>query len=131
MTLPTTIPELHSLILDLISKIKELESENSALREENANLRAQLKLNSCNSSKPPSTDGYKKKPAFPRKSNGKQGGQNGHNGKTLMQVETPDNILPLKVNHCTCGCNLEHVSSKLTEKHQVFDLPEPRLEITE
>ena len=48
-----------------------LKTENADLKEEVAKLKAQINSNSRNSSKPPSSDGYKKKPAFPRKKKGK------------------------------------------------------------
>ena len=59
--------------------------------------------NSNNSSKPPSSDGYKKKPAFPKAKNGKQGGQKGHKGRTLQQVEKPDKIVECNPGKCSCG----------------------------
>jgi transposase len=40
-----------------------LEEENARLAAENAELRRRLGLNSQNSHKPPSSDGYRKKPA--------------------------------------------------------------------
>jgi len=55
-------------------------------------LEAQLKTNSSNSSKPPSSDGLKKKPAFPRKKGGRRGGKPGHKGNTLKMVEEPDTL---------------------------------------
>ena len=51
---------------------KILRQENASLKVENAELKARLNCNSENSSKPPSSDGYKKKPAFPKAKNGKQ-----------------------------------------------------------
>jgi len=66
--------------------------ENNELRLENNELKAHINSNSNNSSKPPSSDGYKKKPVFPKAKNGKQGGQKGHKGRTLQQVEKPDKI---------------------------------------
>ena len=140
-----SIPELYTLIESLQQELQELKAlltdiqrDNAALREENANLRAEntelrsrLNLNSINSSKPPSTDGYKKKPAFPRKKNGKKGGKKGHTGKTLLQVEKPDIIIEHKPDECSCGCQLTATPAYLVEKRQVFDLPEPRLEVTE
>ena len=52
--------KLIELIETLIIEIKILKEENRILKEENQNLKAQLGLNSFNSSKPPSTDGFKK-----------------------------------------------------------------------
>ena len=69
-------------------------------------------LNSKNSSKPPSSDGLKKKTHQTRslrgKSKRKTGGQKGHQGQTLEQVINPDKI----INHsapnlcCECGCDV-------------------------
>lgn len=46
---------------ELIDIIEKLMIEVNLLKEENKKLKAQLGLNSSNSSKPPSTDGFKKK----------------------------------------------------------------------
>ena len=69
-------------VKELTLRIEKLEAENNILREENplfkvetVELKAQINTNSHNSNKPPSSDGYKKKPAFPRKKKVKQGGQ--------------------------------------------------------
>ena len=80
-------------------KIKALEQENKALRERIAELERRLGLNSDNSSKPPSSDGIKKKPQRTKslcsQSKKKRGGQQGHPGQTLKQVLQPDKV----VNH--------------------------------
>jgi transposase len=56
-----------------------------------------LKLDSQNSSKPPSQDPNRKK--TPRNSNPqKPGGQQGHKGKTLQKVDNPDRIVKLSVD---------------------------------
>src|SRR5712664_1196255 len=84
-------------------EIAGLRSENTGLRELIARLQTQvaelerrLGLDSSNSGKPPSSDGLKK-PARVRslrEPSGKiAGGQNGHPGKTLCQVETPDTVV--------------------------------------
>ncbi len=70
-----------------------LQAENSRLQGENAELRRRLGLNSANSHQPPSSDGYRKKsvkPALPKGEKRVRGGQPGHTGKTLRQVEQPD-----------------------------------------
>jgi hypothetical protein len=57
-------------------------------------LENQIKTNSNNSSKPPSSDGLKKKTKSLRKpSDKKTGGQPDHEGHTLEQVENPDEII--------------------------------------
>lgn len=98
-------------------------------------LESQLKKNSRNSSKPPSSDGLKKpKPKNLRKSNGrKSGGQPGHAGHTLKRVDHPDQIIPLMVTSCTCGAqsSLTDLPVLKYEYRQVFELPVPKLEVTE
>ena len=56
-----------------------------------------LGLNSQNSSKPPSTDLNRKKKKK-KNSGNKPGGQPGRIGTTLEPVETPDNVIPLKLD---------------------------------
>jgi hypothetical protein len=55
-------------------------------------LKAQLKRDSTNSGNPPSSDGLKKKPAFPRLKAGGRSGKTGHRGNTLKMVEEPDHV---------------------------------------
>jgi transposase len=97
-------------------------------------LEDQLAKNSRNSSKPPSTDGFKK-PApksLRKKSARPSGGQPGHTGQTLAMVETPDRIEPHRVERCAC-CHrsLAHRPPEAIEKRQVHDLPHIRLIVTE
>ena len=125
---------------DLHALIDELRREIAALKQENAELGRRLGLDSSNSSKPPSSDGLGKKTRAKKnrnqslrgKSGKKSGGQKGHQGNTLRQSETPDKI----EHHTVCVC--QHCQTKLAasnvidvEKRQVFDIPEPKLEITE
>lgn len=118
-------------------KIIALEKENKALRERIAELERRMGLNSENSSKPPSSDGLKKKnhrtKSLRDKSKRKTGGQKGHRGYTLEQVAEPDRLVkysaPDSCWGCGCDVSTERVVSVI--KRQVFDIPEPRIEVTE
>jgi transposase len=129
---------LHQKHTELQSGYAELKSAHSGVMAENIDLKARvtelesrLNSNSSNSSKPPSSDGYKKKPAFPKKKKGKQGGQEGHKGRTLQQVEHPDKIIKHKPGSCDCGHVFNDEELRVSETRQVFDLPQPRLEVYE
>lgn len=133
MEIPNDIQELKNLVMVLLARIAQLEEENEALKVENAELRRRLGLNSHNSHKPPSSDGLSKKSALPKESGKKNGGQVGHIGKTLQSVENPDEII---VHHATsCRRCLRRFSlaevENIVQKRQVFDIPEPRLAVTE
>lgn len=92
-----------------------------------------LAQNSNNSNRPPSSDGYRKPaPKSLRKSCGlPSGGQKGHPGKTLVQIAQPDQIVVHPLAVCSCGADLSKVSALDPEKRQVFDLPDPKLQVTE
>ena len=111
--------ELIGLILQLCARVSELE--------------AQLAKNSRNSSKPPSSDGYgKPQPKSQRKKSGRRsGGQPGHAGSTLKQVERPDQTVVCRVEMCACGCDLTGCQAVEVERRQVFELPVMKLHVTE
>ncbi len=104
--------------------------EIDGLKSRVAELEARLNSNSRNSNMPPSSDGYKRKPAFVRKKKGKQGGQQGHKGRTLQQVEHPDKTVKHKPGPCDCGHVFSDEELSVAETRQVFDLPQPKLEVT-
>ena len=96
-------------------------------------LEARLSKDSSNSSKPPGSDGLKKKTKSLRgKSDKKPGAQQGHVGKGLAQVGNPDLIVTHAPTNCHgCGLNLGQVDGACAEKRQVFDIPKPKIEVTE
>jgi transposase len=96
-------------------------------------LEERVGMNSTNSSKPPSLDGYRKpKPKSSREKTGrKTGGQQGHPGATLAPKEVPDIIVIHEPQKCACGCDLSDVDGTIVQSHQIADLPEIMLEYTE
>ena len=94
--------QLRAQVVELAAKLDELSAANLALSAENAELRAKLKLNSKNSSKPPSSDGYAKPaPKSRRRRSGKKPGkQPGTPGKHLAQIQDPDAIVNHVPDHC-------------------------------
>ena len=89
------VDQLTETVLTLNQTIEELQQTIAKLRE-------QLNQNSHNSSKPPSSDGYKKpKPKSLRESGGrKAGGQDGHKGHHLNIEQSPKEI----ISHMPSGC---------------------------
>jgi transposase len=133
MSLPA---EIVGLIEALRREVADLRRENEALRAEVGELRRQLGKDSSNSSKPPSSDGLKRKPRIAgslREKSGKtSGGQVGHKGDTLKRVETPDRIERHTARVCRCCLGvLTQAMQTGVETRQVFDLPERLIEVTE
>ena len=125
MDLPNDISSCHQLINDMVSVVERL-----TLRVKE--LESQLGQNSRNSNYPSSMDKYKRKAAFPRVKGGKVGGKEGHDGGTLKMVSAPD-IVKRHTPEVCAGCGQIHSAEPLTvrARRQVFDIPPPRIEVTE
>src|SRR5258708_11173857 len=126
MGLPAEVEEL----------IASLKRQVAALKDEVADLGGQLGQDSSNSSKPPSSDGLKKKPRIAGSLRGRSGkasgGQKGHQGGTLRQVADADHVVRHEASACChCGSPLEPKSAIGIEKRQGFDLPERPLVVTQ
>lgn len=87
-------------------------------------LEDQASKDSQNSSKPPSGDGFKKRPQSLRSKSGrKSGGQAGHPGSTLAWVEEPDEIEQQVIEVCQrCGASLVEMPIVEWQCAQVHDL---------
>lgn len=135
MKLPTTISACHALILEQQKLVSSLTARAEELEKRLSELEGKRSKNSKNSDKPPSSDGYGKRPAFPRSKGKKRGGQKGHKGKTLeIQADRSkiDEVIPLLPPTCEdCGTALDPIQAKVAEVRQEFDLPEPKLLIRE
>lgn len=98
-------------------------------------LEARLSQDSHNSHKPPSSDGPAKLPprrSRRKRSGKKSGGQAGHPGTTLAQVEQPDTVVPYRASTCPqCQTSLATASVVGQERRQVVDLPPTRPQVTE
>jgi transposase len=87
---------LIDMILSLTARIEELE--------------ARLKMNSKNSSKPPSSDGYSRPKSRRSPSGKKAGGQQGHEGNGLKLNRVPDRYVAHAPSDCA-GCPLSGACS--------------------
>jgi len=96
-------------------------------------LEKRLNKNSSNSSKPPSSDGFKRtKSLRPKNTGRKPGGQPGHPGQTLEQAGNPDIIIPISLETCPeCSSDLGSEPVLDLEKRQVLDLPPIKIQVTE
>lgn len=128
-------------------RIAELEAETAGLKADNATLRerveqlaarvqeleGRLAKDSHNSSKPPSSDGVRRRPKSLRKPSGKKpGGQLGHRGETLRLVATPDEVIEHRPAVCAhCQMPLDAAPIVGQERRQVHELPRVRLVVRE
>lgn len=132
----TLVKDLNSNFViqmgSLTSEINALKIANLEFSTRIAELEARLNKNSSNSSKPPSTDGYKKKIKNNRVKNGRSsGGQQGHEGHTLLKVENPNYTIDAPIeDYCDCGANLSGIDD-IIRTRQEFELPEIKPIVTE
>jgi transposase len=121
--------------------------EERALRVENATLgeqvqtllarvqelEARLAQDSHNSSRPPSSDGLRRKPKSQREKSGKQrGGQQGHRGHQVSLVAVPDMVEIHRPSQCSaCQHELPRDAPSWVERRQVSEVPALRLHVSE
>ena len=127
------IEGLQRRIETLEARVAELERENAALRAENADLKRRLGLDSSTSSKPPSSDGLRKKPTSLREPSGKTSGDRSATRAIRSSgLPYPDRIVVHEARACRhCGAGLRLSMARETERRQVFDLPKTLIEVTE
>lgn len=125
------IPDIPTLLAIIERQAQEIEY----LKARVAELEKRLAKNSSNSSKPPSSDGLKKEPrtgSLREKGKKASGGQRGHKGETLKQVAHPDKFVLHGLNSCPhCNKSLSDEPVSGIVKRQVYDIPPPKIEVTE
>lgn len=118
---------LEGWMKEVIAFTQSVEARVQALED-------QIRKNSGNSGKPPSSDGFNR-PApksLRKRSRKKSGGQTGHVGYTLKAVEKPEHVEVHCVEQCIhCHNSLKKAQINRYEKRQVFDVPQVRVEVTE
>lgn len=128
MPVNVTLEMVQQLLEQNASLLKQNEILTATIAELNQTiheLREQLNKNSQNSSKPPSSDGFKKPaPKSLRKASGKKvGGQSGHQGTHLAVITAPDEIVKHMPSSCE-GCphyQLCKGTACIAEKRHVID----------
>jgi transposase len=131
--------QLIQILIEKISVLEKLVEQQAAVIATQsariAELENRLNKNSSNSSKPPSSDGLLKPPrtnSLRENGKNKSGGQPGHKGDTLKQIQTPDQIERHRLSQCpTCLAPLTSVEPLGVLKRQVFDIQKPKIEVTE
>ena len=116
-------------ISDMEQTISGLKQIISDLQETIKDLQRQLNMDSHNSSKPPSSDGYKKankNRSLREKTGRKTGGQKGHKGVNMKLPHEPDEVkvhIPEKCKTCPylCSCSENGKVFKCTEKRYVVE----------
>ena len=124
-----TIDEQHTMICNLTRANERLPKENRELRKRLSKYEGPTK-DSDNSSTPPSKESMKdevvrRTKSLRKRSGRKPGGQNGHEGQTLMKTATPDvteGIAPVYFKNC--GASLKDCERILDYITQVVSLPD-------
>ena len=115
----TFIEELMAQLIQVNARLDKVEN--------------QVKKNSRNSSKPPTSDGFGKQTRSLRgKSQRRKGGQPGHPGQTLEWSERVDQVIEHPVTVCReCGASLREIEAIEHSVRQVHDLPPIQLQVIE
>ncbi len=134
--LAALVESLRGELAQARAELAQARAELAQAREQIAELQARLAQTSRNSSKPPSSEGLGKPPprqrSLRKRTGRKPGGQDGHEGTTLIQVTRPDHIRRHEPPACgRCGAGLAGCPVISMERRQVFDLPPMQVEVTE
>ena len=125
---------LESSVVALEKAVVARDARIEALEAENAELRRRLGQTPRNSNMPPSAQGLDKPaPKSLRGRSGRRaGGQSGHEGRTLRQVEVPDETVLHEPAACAgCGDGLTDAAVVAVTRRQVFEIPQVSARVVE
>jgi transposase len=120
------LAERDARIAEQVAEIGLLREALAGLQSQVADLAAQVKANSRNSSKPPSSDGLAKPaPKSLRGRSGRKPGRpKGQPGATMELSEQPDKKVRHRPARCgCCGKSLKNAPVTAVERRQVIDIP--------
>jgi len=125
--------ELNKLSATIVALRIKLDQSNLSIHQKNKiiqelenlkkSLENRLKMHSQNSSKPPSTDGFKKPMTKSEriKTGKKSGGQIGHQGATLKPVQNPDVVKKYEIPSCqSCFHDLSDIKSSIKVRQEII-----------
>lgn len=134
------MPDMPSIV-ELLERLAVMEQALAranerieALEAENAELRRRLGQSPRNSNMPPSAQGLDKPaPKSLRGRSGRRaGGQDGHEGRTLRQVDVPDETVRHEPATCGgCGDGLAGAAVVAVTRRQVFEIPQVSARVVE
>jgi transposase len=125
---------LRELLAERDAELAALRELVTALQSQVADLAAQVKANSRNSSRPPSSDGpAKPAPKSLRGRSGRRPGRpKGQPGATMELSENPDKKVRYRPARCgCCGKSLKNAPVTAVERRQVIDIPPVKAVTTE
>ena len=127
------LEQAHKATQDLREGLRQALMAIDYLQERVKALEGQQAKDSHNSSLPPSSDRFGRAPKSLRHKSGKKaGGQQGHRGHHLEQVEIPDQVVIHEVQCCEqCQLDLMDIPAQFPEHRQVLDLPPLRLWVSD
>jgi transposase len=129
-----SIVELLERLAVLERAVAARDARIEALEAENAELRRRLGQTPRNSNMPPSSQGLDKPaPKSLRGRSGRRaGGQGGHQGRTLRQVDDPDETVRHEPAVCAgCGDGLTDAVMVAVTRRQVFEIPQVTAHVVE
>lgn len=122
----STPPSVQALVRALLATNTQLQAQVAQLSERVSHLEEQVKQNSQNSSRPPSSEGFgKSKPLKKGRGPRKRGGQSGHAGhsRDLYPIESCAEVIEHYPLECKdCGVALSGEDSE-PYRHQIVELP--------